>query len=314
MDYQSYQHIEYFNKIKDEYADFNDMPSHSIDIFEKLDGTNTFVSYNPEGDCWVVGSRKRKISVQDDNAGFAAYIEYGDDDNVKNLRQFLRETEGRYGVYGEWLGSNKFVGTIKYYLPSALGLHIFDVYDSVEGRYLSYDEYSDIFNLYNYIRYIPRIDTVSAIDADQLAELAKEATYMLPEGKVGEGVVIKDYDYRYYGCQQFFKLVVDEFFEQKRANRKERTALEGGIECVIVDKFATVSEIEKSRSKTLLRLGDDAELERVLPMTMELVFHDIVQENGYELAKMAMKNGVSVDFGRLRKAVQDKVRFQILGR
>ena len=174
--------------------------------------------------------------------------------------------------------------------------------------------YYDIFNNYNYIRYIPRIDTVSAIDADQLAELAKEATYMLPEGKVGEGVVIKDYDYRYYGCQQFFKLVVNEFFEQKRANRKERTALEGGIECVIVDKFATVSEIEKARSKTLLRLGDDAELERVLPMTMELVFHDIVQENGYELAKIAMKNGMPVDFGRLRKAVQDKVRSQILGR
>ena len=169
-----------------------------------------------------------------------------------------------------------------------------------------------MFEDYKFIRYVPRIDTVSSIDADQLAEVARRANYMLPEGKIGEGIVIKDYDYRTYGRQQFFKLVLDEFLENKRKSRQERPQLEGGIEAVIADQFATVSEIDKARAKTLLRLGEDAQLKRVLPMTMELVFHDVVQENGYELARIAMKNKVSVDFDRLRHEVQDRVRKQIL--
>lgn len=312
MRYQSYQHIERFNKIETEYSDFNDMPTHSIDVFEKMDGTNCFVSYDPDLTSWVIGSRKRQISVKDDNAGFAAYVECANDDHIEDLRRFLRDTDGRYGVYGEWMGNSKFLGTIKYYVPSALGFHVFDVYDDAEGRYLSYDEYSAMFEDYEFIRYVPRIDTVSAIDAEVLADIAKSATYMLPDGKVGEGIVLKDYDYRTYGRQQFFKLVLDEFFEQKRKSRRERPQLEGGIEPVLVDKFVTVSEIEKSRTKTLVRLGEDAQLKRVLPMTMELVFHDLVQENGYELAKIAMKEGHPVDFGRLRREVQNRVREQIL--
>ena len=312
MKYQSYQHIERLSKINNEFSDFNDMPTHSIDLFEKMDGANCFVSYDPDSDSWVTGSRKRQISVQNDTAGFAAYVNYADDDHIKDLLLFLKDTGGRYGVYGEWMGISKFLGSIKYYVPNALGFHVFDVYDDAEDRYLSYDEYSVMFEDYKFIRYVPRIDTVSAIDAEVLADVAKSATYMLPEGKVGEGIVIKDYDYRTYGRQQFFKLVLDEFFEQKRKNRRERPQLEGGIEPVLVDKFVTVSEIEKSRAKTLVRLGEDTQLNRVLPMTMELVFHDLVQENGYELAKIAMKEGHSVDFGRLRREVQDRVREQIL--
>lgn len=312
MKYQSYQHIERLSKIDSEFSDFNDMPTHSIDLFEKMDGTNCFVSYDPYSDYWVTGSRKRQISVHEDNAGFAAYVNYAEDDHVKDLLRFLRDSGGRYGVYGEWMGNSKFLGSIKYYVPSALGFHVFDVYDDVEDRYLSYDEYSTMFEDYKFIRYVPRIDTVSSIDADQLAEVARRASYMLPEGKIGEGIVIKDYDYRTYGRQQFFKLVLDEFLEQKKKSRRERPQLEGGIEPVLVDKFVTVSEIEKSRAKTLVRLGEDAQLNRVLPMTMELVFHDLVQENGYELAKIAMKEGHPVDFGRLRREVQDRVRKQIL--
>lgn len=312
MKYQSYQHIERISKIDNEFSDFNDMPAHSIDLFEKMDGANCFVSYDPYSDYWVTGSRKRQISVQDDNAGFAAYVNYAEDDHVKDLLRFLRDSGGRYGVYGEWMGNSKFLGSIKYYVPSALGFHVFDVYDDVEDRYLSYDEYSAMFEDYKFIRYVPRIDTVSSIDADQLAEVAKRATYMLPEGKLGEGIVIKDYDYRTYGRQQFFKLVLDEYLEGKRKSRRERPVLEGGIEPVIADKFVTVSEIEKARAKTMMRLGDDARLNRVLPMTMELVFHDVVQENGYELARLAMKHRTSVDFERLRHEIQNRVRTQIL--
>ena len=312
MKYQSYQHIERLSKINNEFSDFNDMPTHSIDLFEKMDGANCFVSYDPDSDSWVTGSRKRQISVQNDTVGFAAYVNYADDDHIKDLLLFLKDTGGRYGVYGEWMGISKFLGSIKYYVPNALGFHVFDVYDDAEDRYLSYDEYSAMFEDYKFIRYVPRIDTVSSIDADQLAEVARRANYMLPEGKIGEGIVIKDYDYRTYGRQQFFKLVLDEFLENKRKSRQERPQLEGGIEAVIADQFVTVSEIDKAYAKTLLRLGEDAQLKRVLPMTMELVFHDVVQENGYELARLAMKNRVSVDFSRLRHEIQDRVRKQIL--
>lgn len=67
-----------------------------ITITEKIDGTNACVIVSEEG--WVAAqSRKRVITPQDDNFGFAAWVF----DNMEGLAEVL----GPGYHYGEWWGA-----------------------------------------------------------------------------------------------------------------------------------------------------------------------------------------------------------------
>ena len=63
-------------------------------ITEKIDGTNAQIAFNEDGDMFV-GSRKRWITPEDDNYGFAAWCR----DNKEELSKL---GPGRH--YGEWWG------------------------------------------------------------------------------------------------------------------------------------------------------------------------------------------------------------------
>jgi len=64
-------------------------------ITEKIDGTNAQVAFDEEGNMFV-GSRKRWITPEDDNYGFAAWCH----ENIEQLRLL---GPGRH--FGEWWGS-----------------------------------------------------------------------------------------------------------------------------------------------------------------------------------------------------------------
>lgn len=81
--------FEAFPKIKRGF-DFSQMI-----ITEKIDGTNGQVLIE-EGKITLIGSRKRIITPEDDNYGFAAFIE----ENRKEIEATL--PDGRY--FGEWWG------------------------------------------------------------------------------------------------------------------------------------------------------------------------------------------------------------------
>jgi len=68
--------------------------SREVIVTEKLDGTNAQVCITPEGE-FLVGSRKRWITPQDDNYGFAAWA-YANRDELMQL--------GPGSHFGEWWG------------------------------------------------------------------------------------------------------------------------------------------------------------------------------------------------------------------
>lgn len=63
-------------------------------ITEKMDGTNACVIIE-NGEIVGVQSRKRMITPEDDNHGFAGYVE-------RNKEMFLKLGDGRH--FGEWVG------------------------------------------------------------------------------------------------------------------------------------------------------------------------------------------------------------------
>ena len=80
-----------------EFLEFPKMPrlSREIIITEKIDGTNAQLLITEHGDLFV-GSRTRWITPQDDNAGFARWVE-------GNKSEILKLGAGRH--FGEWWGN-----------------------------------------------------------------------------------------------------------------------------------------------------------------------------------------------------------------
>lgn len=79
--------------------DFQEFPkmarlSREIIITEKIDGTNAKILITENGDLYV-GSRTRWITPQDDNHGFAKWVE-------QNKEEILKLGPGRH--FGEWWG------------------------------------------------------------------------------------------------------------------------------------------------------------------------------------------------------------------
>lgn len=79
-----------------EFKEFNKIPrlSRECVVTEKIDGTNASITITEEGD-FLVGSRTRFITPEDDNMGFAKWC-------IKNKEELLKLGTGTH--YGEWFG------------------------------------------------------------------------------------------------------------------------------------------------------------------------------------------------------------------
>lgn len=70
--------------------------SREIIVTEKIDGTNAQVCVNDEGTDLIAGSRTRWITPEDDNYGFARWVQ-------ENKQELLKLGPGSH--FGEWWGS-----------------------------------------------------------------------------------------------------------------------------------------------------------------------------------------------------------------
>ena len=91
VEFRKYQHVEKFGTTEVEGIELGE-----VVIFPKLDGTNGSVWLGDDGKIRA-GSRKRELSIDDDNAGFYAYIS-----QHKGIRSLLKE-HPHWRLYGEWL-------------------------------------------------------------------------------------------------------------------------------------------------------------------------------------------------------------------
>lgn len=298
MKYHSYQHIERYNR--EEYKSFAD--ARDIYVFPKIDGTAGVVTCE-DGEI-IPGSRNRQICVGKDNQGFAAWVA-SEDPEACAIREFCAENE-KLHIHGEWLGEKKLVGSIKDY--TAKGFWIYDVYDEDNG-YMDYDHYVPLLEGYGIRNIITPMAVLDAFDEEKIYWLAKQNHFLLPENKVGEGVVLKSYNWRdQFGNQQFFKLVLEEFKENKGKGKPKFDP--GEIEVAIIQDFVTAADIEKAYNKCKLAVGDNAPFHKVIGMTMNEVMDDFLRE---EMTEVVRKYRFpKIDFSVIKALINDKVRVQIV--
>jgi len=298
--FKPYLHVERLGK-----TEVDNILCGTVRLTAKLDGTNASVWADEDGRMRY-GSRKREISIEDDNAGFAAWMK-SDAEEAALLIRFCQANPHMI-VYGEW-GVSK-VGAIKKYTKEAINkLWIFDIYSREEERYLTWDEFNAALIMYDLIDYrVKLLATLTNPTLEDIIKVANENTFLL-EGTdtLGEGVVIRRDNYtNCYGRYAVAKYVREDF--RPDTPRVKRIVQAGEIEQDFINRYLTQSELEKAKAKTALACGEEyvPGNGKFIGMFLNLLWKDTLEENIVDFCKRA-KNP-RIDFAALNGLIKAEGR------
>lgn len=276
MEFITYQHIERLGT-----TETNGIEMGECYIFPKIDGTNSQLWFE---NGLYAGSRNRQLEVETDNAGFYNWA----------LKQVMFEKFfAKYSylrLFGEWLVPH----TLKTYKKTAW--NNFYVFDVMEGKnYLPYETYKVMLDEFG-IEYIPPICKVKNPTYEQLINQLEKNCYLIEDGQgTGEGIVIKNYNYKNrFGRVVWAKIVKNEFKAKQAKYDVTEIKLKKIVEYEIVNRFVTKALIEKELAKIETENGWTS---KQIPRLLNTVFYCLVKEECWNFVK-EFKNPI-VDFKRL---------------
>lgn len=276
-EFLKYQHLERFGTNETEGIQFGECY-----VFPKIDGTNGSIWH--DGNIQA-GSRRRYLTLDYDNQGFYEWVLKQD-----NIADFFRYNPN-LRLYGEWLVPH----TLKTYQPEAWNR--FYVFDVMEGdEYLPYNIYQPVLERFN-IDYIPPVCIIKNPSYDRLIQMLEKSTFLIEDGKgAGEGIVVKNYDYKNkYGRVTWAKIVRNEFKSAHQKCQPTEVKEKKLIEEEIVSKYVTNTLIEKELAKITAENGWSS---KFIPRLLNTVYYCLVKEECWNFVK-DFKNP-SVDFKRLQ--------------
>ena len=284
-EFVKYQHIERWGT--DEVEGINIGTCY---VFPKLDGTNGCI-WLKDGQL-TTASRRNELSLENDNHGFCKWAQ-----EQNNIHEYLSIYPNIH-LFGEWLVPH----TLKTYNKDAWRrFYVFDIWDNY---YLPYDKFARYLWAYS-IDYIPPICIITNPTYEQLIPLLDKATFMIEDGKgTGEGIVIKNYDFRNkYGRQTWAKIVRNEFVAQHGINEPTKMKGRKTAEEDIVNKFFTKQMAEKVLYNITAGSGWNSKL---IPRLLNTTYHDFVNEEVWNWVK-EFKNPV-VDFKQLQQHIIYRIK------
>lgn len=282
IEFQPYQHVERFGTVETQNIEFG-----ICFIFPKIDGTNGQIWYD---NGIFAGSRKRILTVEEDNGGFYAYVL-----QQENIREFFKHYP-ELRLYGEWLIPH----TLRtYHKESWRKFYVFDVMKDEE--YLDYEYYKLILNEYN-IDYIPALCKIENPTYERLIDIMNNNYYLIEDGKgTGEGIVIKRYDYKNkYGRTTWAKIVKNDFKTAHHRVETPELKEKQMIEQTIVDKYVNSVLVDKEFAK----IEDWSS--KLIPRLLNTIFYCLVKEESWNFVK-EFKNP-TVNFKTLQYLTIQKIK------
>ena len=294
MEFRKYQHVERYGV-----TEVDGIEVGTCYVFPKIDGTNSSVWL---GEDWTLraGSRTRELTTEADNAGFYAAI--GQDDRV---RSFLQKYPN-HRLFGEWLVPH----SLRTYRDDAWRkFYVFDVCldtDNETGlEYIPYDIYKPWLDEFG-IDYLAPIAIIKNGNYETFIRCLEQNIFLVKDGAgVGEGVVIKNYDfYNKFGRQTWAKIVTSEFKEKHHKEMGAPAFENKVVEQGIVDKYVTSALVDKEYSKITVEC--DGWSSRLIPRLLSQVFYALVTEEMWNIVK-EFKNP-KVDFKMLNAITIGKIK------
>lgn len=295
MEFKKYQHVERYGTTETEGINIG-----KCYIFPKIDGTNSSVWLDENGEI-KAGSRNRELTLEKDNQGFDNAI-------IKDERiaEYLKKHPA-HRLYGEWLVPH----SITTYRDNAWKkFYIFDVtVDNPENEdgieYLSYDEYKPLLDECG-LDYIPCQKIIVNGDYDSFVKELDNNTFLIKDGMgAGEGIVIKNYDYRNrFGRKTWAKIVTSEFKEKH--TKAMGTAVKEccPIEMKIADEYITSAFVEKEYAKIVE--NNNGWTSKMIPQLLNTVWYEFVNEEMWHVIKK-YKNP-TINFKALLSYVTQKIK------
>lgn len=286
MEFKKYQHIERFGT-----TEVEGIQNGKCYIFPKIDGTNASLWWS---NGLKAGSRNRELSIDNDNAWFYKWAL-----GQEHIIQFLKSHQN-VRLYGEWLVPH----TLKTYNDNAWrNFYVFDV--MVGDEYADYTKYSELLQQHN-IEYIPPICIINNPSYERLIGLLEQNDYLVKDGNgIGEGIVIKNYDYKNkYGRVVWAKIVSNEFKGKHKKAMPNEIKEKNLVEKDIVDKYITRSLLDKEQSKIENEMNGWSS--KYIPRLINVVFYNLIREESWNFVK-EFKNP-TIDFKRLSFFTTSKIK------
>lgn len=297
MIYKSYMHIERLGTEEVEGIELG-----TCYCFPKIDGTNASIWVDAEGNLQT-GSRNRWLAEgQADNGGFRAAL--ASDSQFDGIKACLKDNP-KLRFYGEWLIPH----SLKIYKEDAWRkFYVFDVTcpnDEGYEQLIPFEAYQLLCEKYG-IKYIPCIKKLINGVYDDFVQTAQQNEYLIEAGKgVGEGIVIKNYQYRNkFGRQTWAKIVTAEFKEVHYNTMGAPEKVNNLVEDEIAKEYVTEALIDKTKAKIELLEGGWSS--KAIPRLLNTVYHDLVSEEAYNFVKK--HNLPTVNFKTLSHFVTARIK------
>lgn len=266
MEFKKYQHLERYGTTEVEGIDLG-----KCYLFSKIDGTNASLWWD---NGIQAGSRNRQLALDNDNAGFYQWaVSQG------NIERFFRENPS-LRLYGEWLVPH----SLKTYHSEAWrNFYVFDVQNIENDVYIPYDDYKELMDEYE-IGYIPPQKIIINPTYDDIIFQLQQNQFLIEDGKgVGEGLVIKNYDFvNKYGRQTWAKIVTSEFKEKHNKEMGAPIVKNNLLEEEIAEKYVTLALCEKVYAKIE---NEEGFTSKKIPQLLNTVYYDVVREDTWNFIK-----------------------------
>ncbi len=220
---------------------------------------------------------------------------------LQKIKEYL-EKYSDHRLYGEWLVSH----SLKTYKDDAWRkFYVFDI--CVSDKYLPYDVYKPMLDEFD-LDYIPAMGIINNPTYESLIKLLdRTGEFLVKDGAgIGEGLVIKNYDfYNKFGRQIWAKIVANEFKERQYKTigcPKINAAMI--IEERIVNEFCTEEFIEKEYAKIVTE--KEGWQSKFIPELLGKVFYEFVKEETWGFVKKY--KFPKVDFKVLNRLVIQKIK------
>lgn len=281
-----YQHIEKLGS-----DEVEGILNGTVYIQSKLDGCNSVLYLGKDG-LVHAGSRKREISIADDNHGFAKDIAVQD-----KYKKFFEKYPNLI-LYGEFLIKNH----IKNYAPTAYReFYVFDITNDNGEGYIRWDMFHEFLDPFD-IKYIPVIATLDNPTKEEIESYLDKGRFCCMDETIQEGIVIKNIDFiNKYGRTTWAKLLTNEY---KVAKHNKNSIHNECVEVQIIDKFLTADFITKEYHKILNEVGEWNS--KYIGRLLSTLWYEFINEESWHIIKTF--HNPTINYKTLQGLVTDKIK------
>jgi ATP-dependent RNA circularization protein (DNA/RNA ligase family) len=254
-------------------------------IYPKLDGANASICLGDSGEI-VARSRNNVLTPENNLRGFYGYVQ----GLSSTLEEFFLQYEDIV-IFGEWLVPH----TLKTYKSEAWHeFYAFDFYDKKSERFLNFEALRDTHSKFGF-ELVPCLAKLENPPETKLEEVLNSNTYLLESG-VGEGIVIKNFDFvNKYGRQAYAKLTTKHFQAKHDSSFKSNAPKDGEdlFEKKLVYKYLSDEYVLKELNK--FENFESAKVSELISIVYEEFIRDYISEI------ISKYKNPSINFKTLRK-------------